>query len=244
MRFFQGMWAALACAVLGTASAGATARSISPENYRAIPECNVFRLKPRAAAPVVAPRPPSLPRLVLTGITTILGDKRALLKRYPADARPNDFSREESFILAEGQRESTVQILRIDEQAGLVEAINDGAPVVLTFEKDGSRLPATPAPAALGTNDSGPPAMVSSNLPAGSPDNPWSRHRGSRWPGTGSDTGGNVSAANSGPPLNAEEERVLREAERQLNPSPADPVAPATPRMPPLRTPFGLPPGR
>lgn len=130
--------------------AGAT--GITPDTtvvrFGEIQRRNVFALTnppPR----VEAVQPPQLPRLILTGITTILGNKRALLKALPPGntGKAADPSKELSLMLTEGQREGDFEVLQIDEKAGKVKVNNSGTVVTLTFEKDGPQPPAS-APAA------------------------------------------------------------------------------------------------
>jgi hypothetical protein len=93
-----GVWVLSGCLLC---SATRAASSSPPDNpYHKISERNVFGLKPPQPVIVVPPSGP-LPRIVLTGITTILGDKRALLKiQFPA--YPSRPAKEQSTILAEG----------------------------------------------------------------------------------------------------------------------------------------------
>src|SRR3954454_2083360 len=73
----------------------------SPEHYQTIPDRNLFALKP---PPQVRnePIPPQLTKILLTGITTILGDKRALMKTLLPAGKPGDQAKEQSLILKEG----------------------------------------------------------------------------------------------------------------------------------------------
>ena len=120
----------------------------SANNYRGIPERNLFGLKP-PEVPHYEPPPPQLPKLTLTGITTILGNKRALMKAEEPGGKPGQQAKELSLILTEGQREGNVEVLLIDERAGTVKVMNSGTLMTLTFEKDGVKLPPTqPPPAA------------------------------------------------------------------------------------------------
>lgn len=130
--------------------------------FASIPERNLFGLRPPPpAAPVTTPSP-TLPKLLLTGITTILGNKRALMKTQPPAGSPPG-TKEQSLILTEGQREGPIEVLEINEHAGSVKVDNSGTVTTLTFEKDGPKLPATPAPpAAAGM----PPGLPTSTAPA------------------------------------------------------------------------------
>lgn len=122
----------------------------TPDNpYRAIVERNIFGLKdPPPPAPPEATKPPPS-KLTLTGITTILGKKQVLLKTAAAPAKPGEQPKgEQSYIITEGVREGDIEVLEINEVAGSVKLIYAGVPTTLDFEKDGPKLPSTPAPGA------------------------------------------------------------------------------------------------
>ena len=114
-------------------AAGAAGPAFSGNPYRHIPERNVFGLRPPQPAHLEPP-PAPLPKVVLTGITTIFGDKRALLKvQFPARSpRP---AKEQSCILAEGQRDGSVEVLKINEKTAKVKVDNAGTVMEITFEK-------------------------------------------------------------------------------------------------------------
>jgi hypothetical protein len=115
--------------------------------YQGIPERNVFGLRQPAPPPVVNPeanKPPP-PKLTLTGITTIMGNKRALMTAQ-LPARPPEPARAQHYMLTEGQREGDVEVLNIDEVKGTVSVNNHGVPQEIVFEKEIPRFP--PAPGA------------------------------------------------------------------------------------------------
>ncbi len=117
----------------------------APDNpYQGIVERNVFNLKPPPRPEDNLPPAAPPPKITLTGITTILGNKRALMK-VQEPPRPPQPAKEESYILTEGQRDGEVEVLAIDEQAGSVKVNNHGTVQELTFDKDGSKLPNNPA---------------------------------------------------------------------------------------------------
>lgn len=134
--------------VLAGLAVATGARAVpEPENpYHTIPERNVFRLNARSEAPAAAPAIIPLPRITLTGITTILGGKRALLT-VQAAAREGAAPREESYILAEGQREGDVEVLEIDEQAGTVRVNTGGTTLTIDFKNNGAKQPTATAEA-------------------------------------------------------------------------------------------------
>jgi len=146
--------------------AGGSATGADSANpYQGIVDRNVFGLKP----PPVAPRPednkPPPPKITLTGITTILGNKRALMN-VAMPAKPPDPAKQKSFILAEGQRDGDIEVLEIDETSGTVKVDDFGTVMVLDINKDGAKLPAspiTPVPIAQ------PPGSVGYRPPAPNP---------------------------------------------------------------------------
>jgi len=96
--------------------------------YRRISSRNAFGLVPPAIEPGTKPPVQPLPTIKLTGITTILGDKRALFKiQFPGTRR------DEGCILSEHQRLGQIEILEIDDQAATVKVDNSGTVMVLTF---------------------------------------------------------------------------------------------------------------
>jgi hypothetical protein len=138
---------------------GMQAEAIVSDNgaFEAIPNRNVFGLKPPQQA-IITNLPVALPKLILQGITTILGNKRVLLREEPAaQAGPRMLPPTEarSLILTEGQADGDVEVLQIDENAGSVMVKNSGTLMTLTFEKDGPKLPNTPP----GQNPGTPPTQ-------------------------------------------------------------------------------------
>jgi len=113
---------------------------VSSSPYRDITDRNIFGLKP----PPPPPRPEDVkqppPEIKLTGITSILGMKQALLKTQ-IPAKPPQPAREESYILTEGQSEGDIEVIAIDEKAGTVKVNNHGTPQTLDFASNGIKLP-------------------------------------------------------------------------------------------------------
>jgi hypothetical protein len=105
--------------------------------YTGIAARNVFGLGPLLTQTLRLPQAP-LPKIRLFGITTILHDKRALLKvEFPA--QPPEPAKEVSCILSLGQREGPIEVLAIDETAGTVRVNNSGTEMLLSFASDGPR---------------------------------------------------------------------------------------------------------
>jgi hypothetical protein len=127
-------------------------------DYGKIAKRNVFGLKDAPAAAQAAPPPAApLPKLVLKGITTILGNKLAFLTVQPpaqAGAGPGAASKEESLMLAEGQREAGIEVLEIDTKAAQLKVNNSGTIMPLTFEKTNEKNSAS-APAVPGAPQPG-----------------------------------------------------------------------------------------
>jgi hypothetical protein len=115
--------------------------------YSNIISRNTFGLKPPEPVRVVEP-PKPLPKVVLSGITTILHDKRVLLKVLPVAAKPGEQAKELYLVLAQGQREADIEIREINEMGGSVSIINSGTPMTLTFDQDGAKLPPGAPPGA------------------------------------------------------------------------------------------------
>ncbi len=151
--------------ILSCAGVRAIVPEFVPSRFQAIPERNVFGLK-TAETPRLQTQPPALPKITLTGITTILGNKRVLMKETPAGAKPGTPNQEVSLILTEGQREGDVEVLNINERAGTVVVNNSGTVMTLDFDKDGAKLPkaspALPGPA-TGSNVPAPPIATANN---------------------------------------------------------------------------------
>jgi hypothetical protein len=131
-------------AVAPAAVAGGT--NVSDNPYKAIFLRNLFGLRPveiRTAPPPPAPSS----TIMLTGITTILGARRAFLEITPP-AKPPQPAKQISCILEEGQREGAVEVVQIDPKNGSVKVSENGTLTTLTFEKNGRKtLPTPPTPA-------------------------------------------------------------------------------------------------
>jgi hypothetical protein len=121
----------------------------SDNPYQSIVDRNVFSLKPPAPpADPAEVNKPTVVKITLTGMTTILGNKRVLMKSAPPPGKPGEGPKsEQSYILTEGQRQGDIEVIEIDEKGGSVKVNNAGTIQTLTFEKDGAKLPATVAPA-------------------------------------------------------------------------------------------------
>ena len=135
---------------------------VADNPYSGIVVRNVFNLKPPPAPEDNLPPPQAPPKILLTGITDILGNKRALLK-VQVPAAPGKPASEESFILAEGQRDGDIEVLSVDEQNSTVKVNNHGVVQELNFDKDGVKLATAPHPPGMVA----PPGSFGGALQAG-----------------------------------------------------------------------------
>ncbi len=134
----QPVWLSIALAL--STSATAVAGDPRGNPYQEIVTRNVFGLHPPQPRPEPPPAP--LPRVKVVGITTMLGDKRALLKIYLPPSPPQP-AKELSCILMIGQREGPIEVLGIDEVARTVKVNNSGTVMSVSL---GSENPEPQAP--------------------------------------------------------------------------------------------------
>jgi hypothetical protein len=113
--------------------------------YQSVVERNVFGLKPPPPPPDPEANKPPPPKMFLQGITTFGGTKRALLKAQTPPKPGVPPKAEDSFVLAEGQRQGDIEVLEIDVQKGTVKVNDFGTVTTLDFEHDGIKT-ATAAP--------------------------------------------------------------------------------------------------
>ena len=137
----------LLCTGAEAVSSGASSSAGAGSPYTGIVERNVFNLhdppKPPDPADLIKKDP--LPKLTLTGITTILGKKVTFLT-IPA-TKPGGTP--QSFMLAEGQAQEEIEVQQIDEKAGVVKVLNHGEAQTLDFEHDGVKTSGAAPPAAV-----------------------------------------------------------------------------------------------
>jgi hypothetical protein len=112
-----------------------------PSNpYGTIVDRNVFGLKPVPPPPPAEPEEPAPQRITLTGITTILGDKRVLLKTERTQTADGLQKPQQFYILTIGQREGSIEVVDIDEKTGNVTLNNSGIMMTLNIDRDGPKL--------------------------------------------------------------------------------------------------------
>lgn len=104
--------------------------------YQCIVERNIFALRTNSPPPPSTQAVAELPKITLTGITTIFGDKRALIKVNIPDKFPEP-AKEQSYILREGQASDGIEVLEVQIEPPMVKIDNHGTVQELTFEKEG-----------------------------------------------------------------------------------------------------------
>jgi hypothetical protein len=113
--------------------------------YQAIVDRNVFGLKPPPPPPDPEANKPPPPKITLTGIYTMGGTKRVLMK-VSVPARPPEPAKEVPLTLSEGQREGDVEVLEIDTVARTAKVNNFGTITSLDFTNNGAKIASGPAP--------------------------------------------------------------------------------------------------
>jgi hypothetical protein len=143
----------LLCLVGGLAVC-ATANAITEPAgtpYEEIIKKNVFSLRPPPPPPDPEATKAPPPKITLTGITTLIG-KVALMETPGTTPKPGESAKGKQFyMLHEGEMQNDIKVVAIDEKAGSVKVLNGGKEFTLTFDKDGSKLPASPPPPMPGT---------------------------------------------------------------------------------------------
>jgi hypothetical protein len=127
------------------AGANANVADSSARHYEEIPKRNIFGLKAPEPAQT-PPQEPALSKLVLAGTCSVVDPPRALIDELPPPGAGPAAGKKRSLILAAGERDGNVEVLEINERAGSVTVRNSGTLMVLTFDKDGAKLPSTPTP--------------------------------------------------------------------------------------------------
>ena len=142
-----GLCGGLALCISAAAAVKAPSKAAG-DPYQAIVDRNVFNLRTNNPADDKANEPQKQPppKITLSGITTMLHPKVAMMKAM-VPAKPGEPGHEESYMLSEGQRDGGIEVLKIDEIAGTVKVDNQGTVQVLDFINNG----------AMPANGGGPP---------------------------------------------------------------------------------------
>jgi len=213
MIFMKHRERTLICMLAGLSlctSGNAVTSNVTGNLYQGIVDRNVFGLKSPLPPPSLESTKPPPPKVWLTGITTILGNNRALLKMTPP-AKPGEPAREQSFTLGEGERDGDIEVLEINEKARTVKIEDFGTIMTLDFDKDGVKV----AVGAVGGPPGGPARPVGPG------------------PGPGPGPGGNPAVPSGrANQLSREQQALFLAAQKQRNEDRGNPTAPLIPRIP------------
>ena len=138
----------LASAAMLGASASAVTAEPQGNPYQGIVERNVFALKPPPDPESLKPAAPPPPLIELQGISSMFGRQQVLF-RTQKPAKPPKPPEKVSMVLSVGQRVDDIEVVSIDEQAGLVTFNNHGVVQPLNLTNDAVKLPTGPAAAPL-----------------------------------------------------------------------------------------------
>jgi hypothetical protein len=131
-------------AVFPISGAQAGDGDIRKGGYDKIAQRNVFGLVSSSIAEVSTSAQTATPAQVkLTGITTVLGEKRAFFIVHGAP--DGGKAKDESYMLTVGQRQNGYELLDLDEKAGIARLRADGRLLVLSLASP--KLPTAAAPA-------------------------------------------------------------------------------------------------
>ncbi len=170
--------------------------------YFAITNRNAFDLK-TPVPPPPAPEPPPQTTIKMTGITTILSNKRLLVVVTEQGKQP------EPLMLREGETRGAVEVLNIDEVAGTARVKNAGRELTLDFKNYGDKPPTGPAaPSGPGPSVAGvgpipgmpaPPGTVTASYNQGGNNySPASYSQGGGVGNMANSNGGHIGGINTG----------------------------------------------
>ena len=214
-------------------NAGLRANSVAlPNNpYAPIVARNVFDLNPPAKIepPVIAANPP--PKITPNGIMDVFGHLQVLFKAADP-GKPGQPPKDNSYILSEGQRQDDIEVMKINEKAGLVTFNNHGTVQELPLASTAAG--SAPAAVTMNPNIPGFRPNINNGSQIGGPGNFGGRNgsggnvgnnpNGSPF-GAAPTTGGNYSARPQQPALSPEQQVILIEAQRLQYQSENNPIA-------------------
>jgi hypothetical protein len=222
LRFIPGLVVAVwLCGRVLPAGAAASANPYTP-----IVERNVFGLVPLPVhnpADDVPVTPP--PKITPNGIMTLFGKLEVLFKVQ--DNTPGKPSKEDSYVMCEGDRQDDIEVQKIDQKAEVITFNNHGVvqelPLVAVKDAKGGGVP---APALRPGGFVGRPPFGfggrfgrAPNNPAASSPSPASVPAGAITPASygspgGFDTPAPANSAPAQPPLTPEQQVIMIEANR------------------------------
>ena len=150
---------------LGSLLAGISVQTVlaeaQPNPYQAIIERNPFGLKPPPPPPDPTPVVPVIPpgKVVLTGITTMFGNPRALFE--VTETEPGKPATVRKPILHEGDRDGALEVVSIDVEKSQVKIRNSGIETNITFDIPKLTVAASALPAIGGF----PPSPLTTGIP-------------------------------------------------------------------------------
>ena len=216
-------------------NAGMRAADISQDNpYATIATRNIFGLNP---IPTVDPNQPAPPvKITPNGIMTIFGRLQVLFKTAGGPV-----GKEQSYILTEGQRQDDIEVIKINEKAGIITFNNHGIAQELPLAN--AIAMSTPMPASTAGYQGSAIPSANGNTgygnDAGTRSGRFGNSGGQRGLGNGNN-GGNNSAGDSGLNLRSiptrtyqpeastmtpEESAILLEAQRAKYQAEGNPMA-------------------
>jgi hypothetical protein len=116
----------------------------SSNPYQAIADLNAFRLRPTPPPPEPEKVKTPPPKITLTGISTMLGQKKVYLKTPGTPGKPGEAAKEQYYEIAEGTMDRDIEVLEINVQAGTVRIKYEGTEIPLNFVDNGAKAIAPP----------------------------------------------------------------------------------------------------
>ncbi|MEI6195089.1 MAG: hypothetical protein WCS42_12245 [Verrucomicrobiota bacterium] len=238
----------LAGGLLWSAGLRADDIALSGNPYGVVVERNIFGLNPPPLVDPNAAVVEPLAKIVPNGIMSIFGQLQVLFK---VAGKPP--AKDANYILMEGQSQDEIEVVKIDEKAGIVSFNNHGIPQDLPLVVT---APTAPPSTPTGGGNAGFPAMrPGGGAPAAGPagNNPFMNRFGNRegganlpkannntptgggggMPGFGfGATGGGNQTSQGGSQLSAEENAIWIEAQREKYRSENNPISKILPPTP------------
>ncbi len=134
----------LASGLVLNAGARADDHMLSNNPYAPIVVRNIFGLNPPLPTDADQPAEPP-PKITPNGIMSIFGQLQVLFK-VAGTAKPGQPAKDDSYILSEGQRQEEIEVIHIDEKAGLVTFNNHGTVQEIPLVKANALALNTPMP--------------------------------------------------------------------------------------------------
>ena len=126
MNFFV-KWTLLLAVAVTISAVRADDLAVAANPYSAIAERNVFALVPIPTNPPVSETPLAdpPPKITPNGTMSIFGKVQALFKVTPK-AMPNQPAKDISYVMAEGERQDEIEVVKIDEEKRVITFNNHG----------------------------------------------------------------------------------------------------------------------